>query len=513
MEVIEHYDAGKFGHPRIDASTEGVRILDLIRSKEIGPDALPLSPAAESVLDALEALGDQLPLYETTATSWARPIPLTRPVSLIVEQRRETYDEAAIRQRRRQVITGSSWGGDWRDVNPRSLGIVRRAETRQVPWLETLRKKLIGANNRKGLEHPDLVRLVIPRQVANDLFRVPSFWEGQPEPIKLQGPGMYPPPELQGIRPHDADRWGEQLTDDATPRAVARVADLVRFVADQLGMRAVRPVAARVLDAMTEGAPTLYLLNQGDLAAAVEPGHVWRRRFPSGAEHRQIWARLEADSAAYGVIACAGLTTDLEEAEARGVKIEEQDRAMGAVYCEEEWPELPALVGAAGALEWARLQWVERARTFADLDAGDLGRLAVPLAWAVSVFGKPVQDMQQQAAEPPVATSAAPAPTLAPVAAIVPTAQRTAVARDARIQGARDEGFKRAKEPAEEWTAQHRAELLRQFEFLTASGPGKLKAEAAQGWLSELWGLEVNSIRVYLGKARKDRPGKSKRHG
>ena len=499
MELIQHYDAGRFGHPRIDANTEGVRILDLIRSKEKGPDALPLSPAAQSVIEALERLGDRLKLYQATGTSWAAPINLTRPVSIVTSQRLETYDEAVMRQRERQMMTGYALS-DWRVVNPRSLKRVQSREARQVAWLATMRERLVGASNRKGLDDPELVRLVIRRDIANDLFGcgpVLSWWEEQPAPFPLTGPGLYPPPELQGIRPHDGVTWGEQLTQEARPRAVVRVADLVQFVADQSGLRAVRPVAAGVLDAMAGSAPELFLLNQGDMAAAIEPGKVWRRRYLSGAEHRREWQQFLDESRSVVTFVSAGPTTELAEAEARGLSIKDQDRAMGGVYCQDDWPELPALTGAAGALEWARVQWVERARTFADLDAGDLGRLAVPLAWAVAKFRRPVPQAEpDQSTEPRQAIGPLP---LAIVAEL--PVKRSATDRAEREQYARSK-FKPAKDLAEIWQPQHFAELLYQVEYLTARGAGKLNSDAAHAVIGSIWGVSENTVKTYASKAR-----------
>lgn len=509
MEVKQHYDAAKFGSPHIGEDVQGVRILDLIRSFQAPPLEIPLGPAAAKVLDKLEALGDALPLYRSGGSGWARPTPLRRMVTIQTGTRTiDPFLDATLHRRHAEAM-GQGYGvwlSNARAVRPRQVPVTKQED---VSWLATLRDRLVTNGNLKGLELADLVRLGIPRQLANELFGcgpAVSWWDTQPPAFALNSPGLYPPPELQGIRAHDADKWGALLASGVPPRSVVRVADMVHFLAHRAGLYAVRDMAGHVLDAIGNGAPGLFLLRQGTTAAAVDPGHVWRRRFPSGAEHRQAWRESNERCSDYLVIVSPGPAVELDEAEARGLAIDDETRAQGWIYCQDDWPELPELTGAAGALQLARLQWVERARSFADLDAGDLGRLAVPLAWAIAKFGvKAPQDPSVRAAElteqPPVELHQRTAPQ--PVAIVVELpAKRIGADRDEREQRARAE-FKRAKEPGEVWTGQHLAELLRQFEWMTCSGAGKLKSDTAHAVLSDIWGMgSANTARTYLTKAR-----------
>ena len=501
MELIQHYSSEKFGVPNIGPSNEGVRILDLIRSLMAGPSGYPLAPAADEVLGKLEALGDGLELYLADTSGWAQPWPLSRLETVVTGTRTiDPFFDASLRHHQAKV-QGRDYGRSWEEFMPRQSRKVNETAEVQTPWLETLRCELVQKGNRKALESPDLVRLVIRRDRANELFGcgpVLSFWEEQPQPVPVNGPGNYPPPELHGIRAHDADAWGPLLTSESPPRAVVRIADLVQYVADRKGVPAVRDIAAQVLEAIGAGAPGLYLLNQGSMAAPLDPAHLWRRAFVSGAEH-QAESRRQIQSMP-GLIDLWPVKPD--EADARGLPADDGTRTKcGHAPFDPDWPALPELAGPAGALQLARLQWVERARTFADLDAGDLGRLAVPLAWAVVKFGKPVHAAEPAETPALAVESVATGATLTPVPAILRVEKRTAAEREARMQEAAQR-FKRAKDPDEKWAAQHFRDLLLQFEFLTASGGGKLKVEDAHGWLAELWGLRPNSIRRYVCMAR-----------
>ncbi|WP_157118850.1 hypothetical protein [Azohydromonas lata] len=60
-----------------------------------------------------------------------------------------------------------------------------------------------------------------------------------------------------------------------------------------------------------------------------------------------------------------------------------------------------------------------------------------------------------------------------------------------------------AKSPGDVWTPAHLAELLRQFQQLTAS-PYKLKAEVAHAEIGNAWAMAPNSVKAYLSKARKE---------
>ena len=399
MELVQHYSSEKFGVPNIGPSNEGVRILDLIRSLMAGPSGYPLAPAADEVLGKLEALGDGLELYlaDTDSSGWAQPWPLSRLETVVTGTRTiDPFLDASLHHHQANV-QGRDYGRSWEEFMPRQPRKVNETAAVQTPWLETLRCELVKKGNRKALESPDLVRLVMRRDLANELFGcgpVLSFWEEQPQPVPVNGPGNYPPPELQGIRAHDAKVWGALLTSESPPRAVVRIADLVQYVADRKGVPAVRDIAAQVLEAIGAGAPGLYLLNQGSMAAPLDPAHLWRHAFVSGAEH-QAESRRQIQSMP-GLVNLWPVKPD--EADARGLPADDGTRTKcGHAPFDPDWPALPELAGPAGALQLARLQWVERARRFADLDAGDLGRLAVPLAWVVAKFGKPVPPVEQLA--------------------------------------------------------------------------------------------------------------------
>jgi hypothetical protein len=182
MELIEHYEAAAFGSPHIDEKTQGARILDLIRSKERGPDALPLSRAADYVITALEGQGDSLALYQSGGTGWARPIPLQRDWK-IPKQRAETTDEIQRRVRQQRASTG-----------PNALGFVSRSprlvtefEARRRAWLSILRDELVGSRTRRALDSRLLIALVIPRSLADALFGFGTVPAAVAKPIVVVG--------------------------------------------------------------------------------------------------------------------------------------------------------------------------------------------------------------------------------------------------------------------------------------------------------------------------------------
>ena len=187
------------------------------------------------------------------------------------------------------------------------------------------------------------------------------------------------------------------------------------------------------------------------------------------------------------------------------------------------WPELPELRGPAGALELMRQQWGQQAQTFDDLDTGPLANVAIldadAVRLAVLLFGAPSPVSRASPASAAVVTAPETAPVPAPpvsdsflrdpvqpaaltLVSIAPAMPvRDAQARKDLEAKARAE-FKRAKDPADLWGAQHFAELLRQFNLLTAKVPGRLNVQPAHDLLSEIWGIAPASVKTYLTKAR-----------
>jgi hypothetical protein len=84
--------------------------------------------------------------------------------------------------------------------------------------------------------------------------------------------------------------------------------------------------------------------------------------------------------------------------------------------------------------------------------------------------------------------------------ALVPGAKDRTKARDERDQKA-DE-FKPLKQPGDDWTDESLIELLRQYEVLTASGPGAMKADSAHERLGTIWGYTASSVKTFLSTAR-----------
>lgn len=70
--------------------------------------------------------------------------------------------------------------------------------------------------------------------------------------------------------------------------------------------------------------------------------------------------------------------------------------------------------------------------------------------------------------------------------------------------------FKATKHPGEDWTADDYAELLRQYDTITAK-PRGMKAELAKHALAGVWGIKPASVHVYLTKARAAGQGQGKR--
>lgn len=87
-----------------------------------------------------------------------------------------------------------------------------------------------------------------------------------------------------------------------------------------------------------------------------------------------------------------------------------------------------------------------------------------------------------------------------------PAAGRDGEARTERERHYRDR-YSVARSTGENWSNQHRLELLQHYEFLTGPGKGRLKAAAAQALLTEKWGSSANTLRRELTTARGLRAG------
>ena len=210
-------------------------------------------------------------------------------------------------------------------------------------------------------------------------------------------PAVYPPPGLQGLRSHDPKRWGPLLSD--AMQGLVRVADLVRLIGDRTGLPT-RPASRQVLAELgRHGTLPLFTAQPGELFRLVAADDVWRPRYRSGAEQLAAWQALGRGPGAF-ILPLWSLSDD--ENAARCIVIADGVHSGMVPADLVKLPELPELRGAAGAVEWLRVCWAERATTFEELDEGTAAGLAMLQADAVRLFSVAA------AGDAPPATSDAP---------------------------------------------------------------------------------------------------------
>ena len=306
---------------------------------------------------------------------------------------------------------------------------------------------------------------------------------------------------------HDAVVLGVLTAAGDPPRKLASLADLVRHMicCEGLADLPFPSAAARVLDklAIANPLPGLYLTDPAAFACAITPETLLRagRVGRDAGTTRQINTGWSATS--WGA----------DKSQYRDVK----------------FPKLSAIAerrGVPGLLDELREAWCIKARCVTDLDNGRPARVAMAYDVAKEMFGlvdASPGDQSTQAVLPLAIVGAAIAPAsagladlqlhdakrlgaplnLVAIASTLPV--RNAQARKEMEAKARAE-FKRAKDPDDIWLAKHYAELLRQFNVLTAKGSGRLGAKPAHDLLSEIWGIASASVKTYLTKARAQTP-------
>ena len=262
----------------------------------------------------------------------------------------------------------------------------------------------------------NLAYLAIPAAVAAELFGYgvePVTVQAQSAPARLTAPGAEALADesdrLSGLATHDAEKWGRARTDEVNPRPVIRLADLVRLLSDRADLPPKRSVAAMLEKLEGCGECALFVLRPDDLARPVTDAKIWRPRFASGTEQFRAWQQDMND----GFIS-PGPTLATDEAAWRGISVvDDPDRCI-----ERDAPELPELRGVAGALEMLRVVWVQRALSFASLDAGPAAELAMLRVDAVRLFGiEPVPAKTEPQAATPVPAVHKTAPAATPAAA------------------------------------------------------------------------------------------------
>ena len=143
----------------------------------------------------------------------------------------------------------------------------------------------------------------------------------------------------------------------------------------------------------------LFTAQPGELFRLVAADDVWRPRYWSGAEQLAEW---QAQGRGPGALILLLWELSDDENAARGIVIADGVHSGMVPADLVKLPELPELRGAAGAIEWLRVCWAERATTFEELDEGTAAGLAMLQADAVRLFGVAA------AGDAPPATSDAP---------------------------------------------------------------------------------------------------------
>ncbi len=183
----------------------------------------------------------------------------------------------------------------------------------------------------------------------------------------------------------------ELHTDEALPRALVTLPDLVRQQMQAPALLPWKLAATHVLDALEHAhRPAFFVARSGLRARPVTDADVWRESFPSGAEHLQeeIEGRQAARSS--GLVRCPTSWESISAAEARARGLQLAADGRGPELSDEALellPRLPALQGAAGLLSWLRHEWVTLGHGPDCLDIGAAGRVAMLQADADTLFG------------------------------------------------------------------------------------------------------------------------------
>lgn len=249
--------------------------------------------------------------------------------------------------------------------------------------------------------------------------------------------------------------WGksELRSDDQPPRVLARLADVVRFIGERDELPSKR-AAELVLDKLAIGpVHGAFMLRRGDFARPVSDADVWRKRYPSGVEFLQALRREDAAWSRAGMVYLDPDRWNMpaHEAKQRGMAVHPDDEENGVYISEGKWPsvpELPALRGWSGLVEWLRYCWVQHAAAFSDLDVGEHAHVALLASDAAELFGFGVETTPAPAPAPVVAlrlVDTEPAPTPAP-ANELSVKRRQAVARLRALQGTKGARQKVAEE-------------------------------------------------------------------
>lgn len=232
------------------------------------------------------------------------------------------------------------------------------------------------------------------------------------------------------ISDHDVKRWGPSRSSEEPRRNLARLAAVVRRIAELEELR-VWAAVKRVLDALEDSAvepnflmsacddkKVLPLVTSRELEtrdlhiAGIERFFnnddrilaltVWRECLCSGDSWISLWPdKLATDYE--GLIGRDPFLMPIAEADLRGLLIDGKPNRMltnawiltvdGKQFlkmAKEEWSGLPGLAelkGPGGAIEWLRFHW-GRAQVWDDLDKGVEGTLAILDSDAEILFGR-----------------------------------------------------------------------------------------------------------------------------
>lgn len=522
VEIKSYHDQEKFGSPNIDAATKGVRIVDLIRWRMNNPEGTPLKVAANEVIGRLEALGDALKLYRSDLPGhrpkndgWAYPVEPSELVQVPEVRKQEAgwvqwNDD-------RSAMVDASWMREFSPLQtqfrqPASQRVVH--VKREVSRLLPLRQRLVDKADPRGLDDRHLVPFVIRKSLAEELFGAAerSFWDVVEESEPIDMPAVYPPPELHGLPAHNVSRWGALFTDSTPTRALVRLADLVSYAH---GLRPGRPVAEMAGLVQGELAKRdglrLWRLRKGKRAEEVDCKTEVQPPYPSG---REVVDNFRDPNT--GAVFYPQFFISIEEADARGLPVTDEDRRNDRLSPEgglEALPALAAVIGPAGAVELCASRWA-RLNGLDDLDEGPTASLAILLADAVAMFGRPVPTEQTASLDDsPANAGAAPVQAVpSPVAEALRLVQPDSLDHEREQLALRDriKAHRPPKKNGNNWIDKIvvvRAELLRQYEERMQIDHAD--SDTAKQQISDLWGLSKNSIHKYLTDARKDKSKQS----
>ena len=397
MTIESLHDADKWGPLRAGPTPADklASVADLVRYL-IRRDGCALSQAAALVADTFNRAAPQPELFETRQNDSAAAIAGADWWRKPVEGR------SARQEVKRGGWSATEWGGVAERVVSRPAVTDRPGIKGAAAVLQALADACKPAGVKRALlDAPPWVRLALRASVAARLFG----YGAEPDAA----------PVLPASLPaHDAGKWGHNVTAEGKPRDLVRLADAVRAAGapgavTRAGM-APKRAAAWLLDGLSEldGIDWFELDIMGaPLRVTDADAFEWRPAYPSGPEHD---ARINQEwtySPDRLMVFPPG--PYLYEAEARARGVYDDQAYEGTTLTRDEiraLSALPSLRGPAGAVEWLRLEWVERLKTAEDLDTGRAGFLAVPahdlarLAWLPAAGAPGVEP----ASSPPVAS-------------------------------------------------------------------------------------------------------------